>query len=57
LDRISTLFKTDTDNKCRPGAVVMIARNGKVVDHEAFGARDPATGAPTQKDSMFRMYP
>jgi CubicO group peptidase (beta-lactamase class C family) len=55
LDRISTLFKTGTDNKRLPGAVVMIARNGKVVYHEAFGARDPATGAPMQKDSMFRM--
>ena len=34
----------------------MIARNGKVVYQEAFGVRDPATGAPMQKDSIFRMY-
>jgi CubicO group peptidase (beta-lactamase class C family) len=56
LDRITALFKTDTDNKRLPGAVVMIARNGKVVYHEAFGLRDPASGAPMQKDSIFRMY-
>ena len=56
LDRITAFFKADTDSKHLPGAVVMIARHGKVVYHEAFGARDPATGAPMQKDSIFRMY-
>ena len=56
LDRITTFFKADTESKRLPGAVVMIARHGKVVYHEAFGARDPATGAPMQKDSIFRMY-
>jgi CubicO group peptidase (beta-lactamase class C family) len=56
LDRITSFFKADTDAKRIPGAVVMIARDGKVVYHEAFGVRDPATGAPMQKDSIFRMY-
>lgn len=56
LDRITTFFKADTDSKRLPGAVVMIARHGKVVYHEAFGARDPATGAPMQRDSIFRIY-
>lgn len=31
LDRITQMFKADTDAKRIPGAVVMIARNGKVV--------------------------
>ena len=56
LDRITQMFKADTDAKRIPGAVVMIARNGKVVYEEAFGVRDPASGAPMQKDSIFRMY-
>jgi len=56
LDRITSLFKADTDAKRLPGAVVMIARNGKVVYHEAFGIRDPETGAPMQKDDIFRIY-
>ncbi len=56
LDRITSLFKADTAAQRLPGAVVMIARNGKVVYHEAFGVRDPETGAPMQKDSIFRMY-
>ncbi|MGI4799613.1 MAG: serine hydrolase domain-containing protein, partial [Janthinobacterium lividum] len=53
---VTTFFKADTDSKRLPGAVVMIARHGKVIYQEAFGARDPATGAPMQKDSIFRMY-
>ena len=56
LDRITGFFKSDTDAKRIPGAVIMLARNGKVVYHEAFGVRDPATGAPMQKDSIFRIY-
>ena len=56
LDRITSLFKADTAAKRIPGAVVMIARNGGVVYHEAFGVLDPATGAPMRKDSIFRIY-
>ena len=56
LDRITSFFKADTDAKRIPGAVVMIARDGKVVYNEAFGVRDPATGAPMRKDSIFRIY-
>lgn len=56
LDRITRFFKADTDAKRLPGAVVMVARRGKVVYHEAFGLRDPASSAPMQKDSIFRMY-
>ena len=56
LDRITRFFKADTDAKRLPGAVVMVARRGKVIYYEAFGLRDPATGTPMQKDSIFRMY-
>jgi CubicO group peptidase (beta-lactamase class C family) len=56
LERLTQFFKADTDAKRLPGAVVMIARRGKVVYYEAFGVRDPATGAPMQKDSIFRIY-
>src|SRR6478752_368705 len=56
LERLTQFFKADTDAKRLPGAVVMIARHGKVVYYEAFGVRDPATGTPMQKDSIFRIY-
>jgi CubicO group peptidase (beta-lactamase class C family) len=39
-----------------PGAVALVARHGKVAFHQAFGARDPATGAPMQTDAIFRIY-
>ena len=56
LERLTRFFQADTDAKRLPGAVVMIARHGKVVYQEAFGVRDPATGAPMRMDSIFRIY-
>ena len=56
LDRMATWLRAEAEAKRLPGSGVMIARNGKVAYHEAFGVRDPATGAPMQKDSIFRMY-
>jgi CubicO group peptidase (beta-lactamase class C family) len=56
LDRISAYFTAEAAKKRIPGAVVMIARNGRVVYDQAFGLRDPATGAPMRTDSIFRIY-
>jgi CubicO group peptidase (beta-lactamase class C family) len=39
-----------------PGAVALIARQGKVVLHEAIGQLDPASGATMTKDAIFRIY-
>ena len=38
-----------------PGAVLAIARHGKLVYFEAFGYRDKAAGAPMTTDSIFRI--
>lgn len=38
-----------------PGAVVFIARGGKVVLHRAYGSRDAATKAPMRPDDIFRI--
>ena len=56
LDRIDAFFRAEVAAKRLPGAVVMIARDGQVVYHEAFGLRDPANGAAMAKDSIFRIY-
>ena len=56
LDRMTAYFKAETDAKRVPGAVVMLARNGRVVYQEAFGTLDPKTGAPMRMDSIFRIY-
>jgi CubicO group peptidase (beta-lactamase class C family) len=56
LDRMSQFFAADTASKHLPGAVVMIARNGKVAYQKAFGVRDAAGEAPMALDSIFRIY-
>jgi len=56
LDRIGSFFRAEVEAKRLPGAVVMLARDGKIVYHEAFGLRDAAAGAPMAKDSIFRIY-
>lgn len=37
------------------GAVVLIARNGRIVDWNAYGHRDVAQTLPMQRDSIFRI--
>ena len=37
------------------GAVLLVARDGKVVVHEAIGLRDHDAGLPMEKTTMFRM--
>ena len=39
-----------------PGGVVLICRNDRVVLHQAFGLRDPVSGAAMATDSIFRIY-
>ena len=56
LDRIDAFFRAEVAAKRLPGAVVMLARDGQVVYHAAFGLRDPASGAAMAKDSIFRIY-
>ena len=38
-----------------PGAVVLIARNGKIVMFDAFGFRDREAKAPMTTDAIFRI--
>ncbi|MBV9248120.1 MAG: beta-lactamase family protein [Acetobacteraceae bacterium] len=56
LERLSLALQERVARRHVPGAVALIARHGKVAYHEAFGARDPASGAPMQIDSIFRIY-
>ena len=56
LQRITDTLKADVDKKIIPGAVVLVARHGKIAFFETVGVRDPATGAPMTKDAIFRIY-
>lgn len=39
-----------------PGAVVLIARHGRIVHHEAYGLADRDAGRPMRRDDVFRIY-
>src|ERR1019366_7503863 len=56
LDRITQLLRDDTSKGVVPGAVLLIARHGKIAYFESAGILDPATKAPMTSDAIFRMY-
>ena len=43
------------DSNAIPGAVLLLARNGEVIGHEAYGVSDPLTGERMDKDALFRI--
>jgi len=55
LERLSAAFRRYVDEGRLPGAVVLVARRGKVPYLEAFGARDVEAGAPMTTDAIFRV--
>ena len=54
LAHISTVMKKEIADGSFRGAVVMVARKGKLVYHEAFGMQTPTT--KMSEDSIFRIY-
>ncbi|TMB31641.1 MAG: beta-lactamase family protein [Deltaproteobacteria bacterium] len=56
LGRIGKVLQAEIQAKKFPGAVAVVARKGRVAYFEAFGARDPQSGAPMTKDTIFRFY-
>jgi CubicO group peptidase (beta-lactamase class C family) len=55
LETARGVFKADVDAKRLPGAVLLIARNGKIAFFDAVGYQDRATETPMRKDSIFRI--
>lgn len=56
LERISQFFKQEVDQNRIPGAVVAIARKGRLAYFEAFGSSDKAAEVAMTKDAVFRIY-
>ncbi len=56
LDKINSAMQAEIDSKRLPGAVVMVARKGKLVYSKAFGNLNNSAQAPMQADSVFRIY-
>lgn len=45
-----------TDEGKIPGAVVLVARNGKLIEQSQVGFQDIATRVPMTRDTLFRLY-
>jgi len=56
LAHITEMLKGNIDKHDIPGAVLLIARHGKIAYFESLGALDPQGKAPMSKDAIFRIY-
>lgn len=55
LQRIDRVIQEYVDSSYIPGAVALIARNGKIVYHKAFGFSDTESRKPLKRDDIFRI--
>ncbi len=56
LERIDTVLKADVDQGKINGAVLLVARKGRIAYFKNFGTRDAEKKLPMEKDSLFRVY-
>lgn len=56
LNLIDKALKADIEKGTMSGAVLLIARNGRIAYYKSFGMRDKDKGLPMEKDSIFRCY-
>lgn len=55
LSKIDKMIEEHIANKWIPGAVVLIARNGKIVYNKAYGYSDVENKTALKKDNIFRI--
>ena len=55
LEKDREVLKADVEAKRFPGAVLLMARNGKIAFYEVVGYQDRAAETPMKKDSIFRI--
>ena len=55
LDRIDAMCQEAIKQGDLPGIVALVARNGKIVFHKAYGMADNTNGKPLEKNSIFRI--
>ena len=55
LKRVTDAFQSEVDKGAIPGAVVLIARNGKIAYFEAFGFQNRESKEPMKTDAIFRI--
>ncbi len=55
IERVRQVMKHDVESKRIPGAVLLIARNGRIAAFEAFGYQNRSSSMPLKTDSIFRI--
>lgn len=55
LDRIDKMLRHAVSEQHIPGAVALVARDGKIVFHRAYGIANPQTQRPLRTDDIFRI--
>lgn len=55
LDKIDEMLRSAVEENQIPGAVALIARDGKIVFHKAYGMADNASKKTMDKDAIFRI--
>ena len=55
LRRLHDALQSDVDKGIVPGAVVLVARHGKIACLDALGLRDREAGAPMALNTIFRI--
>ncbi len=53
LERIAQVLRADIERGKMPGAVIAVARKGRLAYYESFGYLDKAAGVPMSKDAIF----
>lgn len=56
LNHITPFFQSEVDKGSLPGAVIVVARNGKIVYRQAVGYQDREKKNPMKVDSVFRIF-
>jgi CubicO group peptidase (beta-lactamase class C family) len=56
LARLTAILRADVEKGTIPGAILLVARKGKIAVFEPIGVRDPQTKAPMTRDAIFRIY-
>lgn len=56
LQNLTNLVQSYVDDKKVPGAICMVARDGKVVHHTIHGNMDDEANKPMANDTIFRIY-
>jgi CubicO group peptidase (beta-lactamase class C family) len=56
LDRVTEMLRANVEKREIPGAVLLVARHGKVAYFESVGFLDPQSRTAMTRDAIFRIY-